>query len=55
MGSLEDYSWPRKWIKKELRFDGRVRMEGSGRTFFNEKELPVGFLRVTYKNSKVSL
>ena len=32
-----------------------IDVEGSGRTFFDKKALPLGFLRTTHKNSKVTL
>ena len=54
MESLEGNSGPQKWIENEQRADGRVGIKGKGRTFFDKKKLPLGFMRTNHKNSKVT-
>jgi hypothetical protein len=41
--------------KNEWRADGRQGIAGSDRAFLDKKALALGFLRTSYKNSKVSL
>jgi hypothetical protein len=53
--SVEGYSGPRKRIKNGSGAEGRSSIAGSGRTIFDKKELPLGFMRTNHKNSKVSV
>ena len=45
---------PQNQIENDKSVDGRVDIAGSGRTIFDEKELPLGFLCTNHKNSKVT-
>jgi hypothetical protein len=38
-----------------MRDEGGSGIEGSDRTFFDKKELPLEFMRANQKNSKVSI
>jgi hypothetical protein len=52
--TLEGPFWPQTRIENDMRDESGSDIEGSGRAFFNEKELPLGFMRTNHKNSKVS-
>jgi hypothetical protein len=45
---------PQNQIENDKSVDGRVDIAGSDRTFFDERGLPLGFLRAIHKNSKVT-
>jgi len=55
MDSLEGYCGSKNRIENDKRADARIGIEGSGRTFFDKKKLPLGFMRTNHKNSKVSV
>jgi hypothetical protein len=52
--SLEGPLWPQTRIENDKSVDGRADIAGSDRTFFDKKELPLGFMRTNNKNSKVT-
>ena len=52
---LERPLWPQTRIENDKRDEGGSGIEGSGRTFFDKRELPLGFLRAIHKNSKVTV
>ena len=53
--TLERPLWIQIRIENDKRNEWGSGIEGSGRTFFGKKKLPLGFMRTNHKNSKVSI
>jgi hypothetical protein len=46
--------WSQTRMENDKKDEGGSGIEGSGRTFFDKKELPLGFMCTNHNNSKVT-